>query len=169
MILTNGLPYWSEHKTENIRFTPFQTLWTLLPFGQGIYNPFCKDMTGRHITQVRKQKNANSLQFTVDILSNTRDGFVRVKCMVPIRHLPVVYDPPPRSRYVQVESPCVRQGEEALLLPGPCHLVLGLLEGIRGKRMRRTVDGIHNLQTPIGILVPQTFKYELEICWCTTN
>ena len=56
MILTNGLPYWLEHKTENIRFTPFQALWTLLPFGQGIYNPFYKDMAGRHIMQVRKQK-----------------------------------------------------------------------------------------------------------------
>jgi hypothetical protein len=121
-------------------------------------------MAGRHITQVRKPKNVNSLQFAVDILSNTRHEFVKVKRTVPVRRLPVVYDPPPRSRCVQVESPCVRQGAEALLLPGPCHLVLGLLERIWNRRMRRTVDGIHNLQTPIGILVPQTLKYELEIC-----
>jgi hypothetical protein len=35
---------------------------------------------------------------------------------------------------------------------------------IAARQRRRTMDGIHNLQTPVLILVPQTLKYELEIC-----
>lgn len=37
------------------------------------------------------------------------------------------------------------------------------------RKRRRTMNGIHNLQTSIWILVPQTFKYELKVRWATAN
>ena len=44
---------------------------------------------------------------------------------------------------------------------------LAIRNGIRvgGEGSRQTMDGIHDLQTAIQILVPETFKYELEVCW----